>query len=231
MGLRVSCTRTLANGLTVTVDAMTLIALTGSNSFGCQGVAVQHIGLVYIGRVTVAGRDGAQPKKYGKFTPEQESWGWAEHLVTPGSVKGVTDRELIEIAWEASLRSVYKYGVIVFSDRINRGSSISLDREYDKYKFGSVDVSTGAFGKWLQSRPDLGVTLQSPVFNNPNYISVRIKNYSFCKLWLHFPAGRKLYADSDFAIPVIPTKEEFTKSWEAQGPEYKAEQLQENYGG
>ncbi len=205
-------------------------ACSNTSGFGCQGTCINQIGLVRIGNVQVIGG-----KIYGRPS-STFSFGVESGIsLPPNSVPDIPDEVILWAVWEAVLEQYKAFGVLVFSDRINRGSSLSTGHDYSSYRWGPLMISTGAMGKWLQGRPDLGVCLATPVFNNPNYRALRKQdydnNYGFCKLWVYFPKGRELYADEVLKYPEnIPTKDKFIEEVWLKKEGARKTHLKEVYG-
>lgn len=184
---------------------------TSWDGLGCHTLSVQHLGYAIVGGVAYNGYTFGQILEMG-------AWGT---FVTHGGGDCGIPLTILQSAVFADIMSRYtSYGVIVFSDRVNRGLDHSaqgyLPFYAGKWPFKEkVYFSCATLAKWLASHPEMGTLVAGPLMNNPNYQSGH--NWGVCQVFMWHAKQHKIWTNKetgiigpDVVIP-SPASKEYSK--------------------
>lgn len=162
----------------VEIRAYSAALSASSGGLGCQAAIISSaghiavcgvkVGETLIGHITAASTAMLTSVQLQKAAALLGGWGEFRNMVWEGIVKNLAG------------------GITLFSDRINRGTPSSNAKS--GAMFGDVPMNTGRFGAWLETRPDLGTCIPSPLFNNPNHRGST--DFGLMKVWMFFPSNR-----------------------------------------
>lgn len=190
----------LKDGRDVLLRAYSYMLLGGSATLGCHSQVVTSAGTVSIIGARIEGKE-----TYGSVGPISAHAMEVSKLAQLAKEAGGW-KELRNLVWEGAVIAL-RGGVYLFSDRINRGTYSSSTPS--SAMFGDAPLNTGAFGAWLESRPDLGKTVTSPIFNNPNHHSAT--DFGLMKIWMFFPTNAERHIAFDEKEGLKPLHDYYTK--------------------
>lgn len=172
---------------------------------GCHSRAIQYFGKIYITGIQygdlVAGvihPDSTLANPTTTITKIPEGW-------------DLTSQAVQDVIYARHLKHYSKIGVVLFSDRVNRGTLASPPKEIGR--LGNTVFSCAALGAWIAKHPEVGSIYASPFMNNPNYRTGG--NYGICQVFMYFPPTTALFTDETLG-PIGPdvrlTRENFLKN-------------------
>jgi len=186
-----------------------------ANGLGCQATIYGGLGNFVVSGIGLLSPNGVVTNVVGQppAPPGTTSSSFGmhyDHKVDVANLpKPITSQMVVDAAWEAITRS-FTGGIILFSDRVNRGTAISPSKPTALY--GNQFLSVASYAKWLSSRPDLGTLFAGPIFHNPNHSMER--DFSLCQVF-QFVKGKRLYVeDTGVGIPPdypLGSKEKFVE--------------------
>jgi hypothetical protein len=198
----------------VTVQYHDAVAGGANPGLGCFSNVLKGLGGVSVVGVSLNG------KAVGDVNPKMPGYGMASysHSVTPKMTK--VPPEVIQDMIYSDLVTLLNYGsVIIFGDRINRGTTASPVQSVAHWGAevsSNVTFTPAAFANWLKDKPEHGMLVASPVFNNRNHRGAR--DFGMIQVWLFFPTRvvPYMYVDHEdgFLYPDtnLPTKEKFVEA-------------------